>query len=92
MDYTMRTVPGTVNLIAHQGLRLAGNKQDGTIRDCLEGLGGLGSHLHARYRVPDREPFLQDRTVVFCGQAMTAWAKVVTNQTMCSQKSLRMTW
>jgi hypothetical protein len=36
---------GTVNLIPNQGLRLADNKYYEMIRDCLEGFGGLGSHL-----------------------------------------------
>ena len=54
----------------------------------MRGLGGLGCHLHARYRVPDRETFLQHRTIALCAKAMTARTKVLTNGTMGSQKAL----
>src|SRR5215210_2249493 len=59
--------------------------------DLLAGSGGLGSHLHARYRVPDRQPFLEYHTVAFCAKAMTTGAKVFTNRIVGSKKALRMT-
>jgi hypothetical protein len=53
--------------------------------------GGLGNHLHARYRVPNREAFLEYRTVLFCAKAMTAGTKVLTDATVGSQKTLSVT-
>ena len=54
----------------------------------MRGLGGLGCHLHARYRVPDHEAFLKHRTVLFCAKAMTTGTKVLSDATMGSQKAL----
>jgi hypothetical protein len=56
--------------------------------DVLVESGGLSSHVYARYRVPDREPFLQHHTVTFCTKALTAKTKVLANWTLGSQKSL----
>ena len=54
----------------------------------MRGLGGLGCHLHARYRVPDREPFLEYGTVPLCTKAMPVGTKVLTNGTVGSEKAL----
>ena len=54
----------------------------------MRGLGGLGCFLHARYRVPDCEPFLEYGTVPLCAKAMTAGTNVLTDATVGSQKAL----
>jgi hypothetical protein len=54
----------------------------------LAGSGGLSSHVYARYRVGDREAFLQHHTLAFCTKAITAKTKVLTNWTLGSQKAL----
>ena len=82
---------GTVNLIPDQGLRLADTKHDGTIRTFIRGVRGLGRHLHARYRVPDHEAFLEHGTVLFCTKAMTTGTKVLTNRIVGSKESLSVT-
>ena len=56
----------------------------------MRGLEGLGYHLHARYRVPDREPFLEYGTVPLCAKAMPAGTKVLTDGTVGSKKALGM--
>jgi hypothetical protein len=56
----------------------------------MVGSGGLDSHVHARYRVPDCEPFLEHRTVSFCTKAMTVGTEMVSNRSVCGEKSLRM--
>ena len=56
--------------------------------DVLAGSGGLSSHVYARYRVPDREPFLEYGTVPLCGKAMPARTKVLTDGTVGSEKAL----
>src|SRR4029453_5945018 len=58
-------------------------KRSGTF---MRGLGGLGCHLDARYRVPDHEAFLKHRTVLFCAKAMTTGTKVLSDATMGRQE------
>ena len=57
----------------------------------MRGVRGLGRHLHARYRVPDHEAFLEQRTVLFCTKAMTAKTKVLTNSIMGSKEAVSVT-
>jgi hypothetical protein len=54
----------------------------------MRGLGGLGCQLDARYRVPDRKPFLEHSTVPLCGKAMPAGTKVLTDGAVGSEKAL----
>ena len=81
-------VRGIVNLIHRQGVKLADSTYRRITRDVLAESRGLGGHLHARYRVPNREPLSEHRTVPFCAKVMTAQAKVLTNRSVGSQKTL----
>jgi len=54
----------------------------------MRGLGGLGCHLHARYRVGDRKPFLEYGTLPLCAKAMPAGTKVLSDATVASEKAL----
>ena len=60
--------------------------------DLSAGSGGLCGRMRARYRVPDREAFLTHLTILLGAKAMAAGTKVVTNETVRRQKSLRMAW
>jgi hypothetical protein len=74
-----------------QGLRLAATKYYGTIRYCHEGIWRIRQPFARRYRVPNREAFLEYRTVPFCAKAVTAGTKVLTDATVGSQKTLSVT-
>ncbi len=54
----------------------------------MRGLGGLACHLHTRYRVGDREPFLEYGTLPLCAKAMPARTKVLTDAAVGSEKAL----
>jgi len=44
--------------------------------------------LHTRYRVGDREPFLEYGTLPLCAKAMPARTKVLTDAAVGSEKAL----
>ncbi len=89
--HLLRLSEGIVNLTHSQRFRLAESSIVQRSGNVLVGYGGLGCHRHTRNRVPNRESFPSDDAVLFCRKLVASWAEVRPNQSVCSEKALRMT-